>query len=144
MHADDEFTPPRPDPALRRLDFLVGTWSLTGQFDSSGETGGELRGTATFRRLPGGFFLAHHWSRTFHLDGHRVQDTGYEFYDSVLETEGNRGVVVVPLVLAAAHPHVGASRAGSGPCRTGCPRPAKRLESGRAETTRFSLRHSLA
>ncbi|MEU1393202.1 MULTISPECIES: hypothetical protein [unclassified Nonomuraea] len=90
MHARDEFTPPRPDPALGRLDFLVGAWSLTGQFDSSGETGGALRGTATFRRLPGGFFLVHHWSRTFHLDGHLVQDTGYEFYDYIPETDAYR------------------------------------------------------
>ncbi|MEU1727485.1 hypothetical protein ACNF49_07170 [Actinomadura sp. ATCC 39365] len=87
MHARDEFTPPRPDQALRRLDFLAGTWSLSGQFDSSGETGGELRGTATFRWLPGGFFLVHHWSHTFHLDGHLVQDTSYEFDDYVPETD---------------------------------------------------------
>lgn len=86
VQAGDEFTPPRPDPALGRLDFLVGTWSLAGRFDTPGGTGGELRGTATYRWFPGGYFLVHHWSGAFDLDGGRVLDTGYEFYDYIPET----------------------------------------------------------
>lgn len=48
---------PRPDPALRRLDRLVGTWSLTGR-----ETGpeGEIHGQVAFEWMEGGFFLVQH------------------------------------------------------------------------------------
>ncbi|NUR85798.1 MAG: hypothetical protein HOY71_17105 [Nonomuraea sp.] len=42
-----------PDPALRQLDVLIGTWKVT-NFDNGQETD---TGTVTFEWLPGGFFL---------------------------------------------------------------------------------------
>jgi hypothetical protein len=46
---------PKPDPALRRLDFLAGTWSMKGNLVGSDEE--NIVGEATFEWLPGGFFL---------------------------------------------------------------------------------------
>jgi hypothetical protein len=46
---------PQPDPALRRLDRLVGRWSMEGHLIGSDET--NVRGETSFRWLPGGFFL---------------------------------------------------------------------------------------
>ncbi len=46
---------PTPDPALKRLDRLVGTWEMKGRtLDSETEN---VRGRTTFSWLPGGFFL---------------------------------------------------------------------------------------
>jgi hypothetical protein len=46
---------PQPDPELKRLDRFVGRWSMEGHLVGSDET--NIRGEATFRWLPGGFFL---------------------------------------------------------------------------------------
>ncbi len=46
---------PQPDPALRRLDRLVGRWSMEGHLVGSDKT--DIRGETSFRWLPGGFFL---------------------------------------------------------------------------------------
>ena len=46
---------PQPDPALRRLDRLVGTWTMEGNLVGSDEH--NIQGQTTFRWLPGGFFL---------------------------------------------------------------------------------------
>jgi hypothetical protein len=46
---------PAPDPALRRLDPLVGTWQGRGRYLGSDED--DIVGTITFSWLPGGFFL---------------------------------------------------------------------------------------
>src|SRR5262245_50603517 len=51
----DNQNPPQPDPAMRRLDRLVGTWTMKGSLVGSDET--TIKGEATFRWLPGGFFL---------------------------------------------------------------------------------------
>jgi hypothetical protein len=46
---------PAPDPALRRLDRLVGSWDMQGRtLDSEVEN---VHGRTTFAWLPGGFFL---------------------------------------------------------------------------------------
>jgi hypothetical protein len=46
---------PTPDPALKRLEPLVGKWNLTGRtFDSAEDN---IFGWNTFEWLPGGFFL---------------------------------------------------------------------------------------
>ncbi len=50
--------PPQPDPSLRRLDRLVGRWSMEGNVVGSDET--NIRGETAFRWLPGGFFLEQH------------------------------------------------------------------------------------
>lgn len=44
-----------PDPALRRLDKLVGTWRLTGRTLDSPQD--DISGQTTIEWLPGGFFL---------------------------------------------------------------------------------------
>jgi hypothetical protein len=49
---------PQPDPALKRLDRFVGTWELEGHLVGSDET--TIRGKASYRWLPGGFFLEQH------------------------------------------------------------------------------------
>jgi hypothetical protein len=46
---------PQPDPALRRLDRLVGTWTMEGNLVGSDDN--TIRGQTTFRWLAGGFFL---------------------------------------------------------------------------------------
>jgi hypothetical protein len=46
---------PQPDPALRRLDRLVGTWTMKGNLVGSDEK--NIKGETSFRWLPGGFFL---------------------------------------------------------------------------------------
>jgi hypothetical protein len=54
---------PSPDPALRRLDRFVGTWSMEGHLVGSDEI--TVRGQTTFRWLPGGFFLEQKGSLSF-------------------------------------------------------------------------------
>ena len=46
---------PTPDPALQRLDRLVGTWALKGHLVGSDEE--NIVGEITFQWLEGGFFL---------------------------------------------------------------------------------------
>jgi hypothetical protein len=46
---------PEPDPALRRLDRLVGRWTMEGHLVGSDEK--NIKGETAFRWLPGGFFL---------------------------------------------------------------------------------------
>lgn len=52
---DTESKMPAPDPAFKRLDRFVGTWSMEGHLLGSDEN--NIKGQATFRWLPGGFFL---------------------------------------------------------------------------------------
>lgn len=54
---------PAPDPALKRLDRLVGTWAMEGHLVGSNDT--TIRGQATYRWLPGGFFLEQHVTMDF-------------------------------------------------------------------------------
>jgi hypothetical protein len=46
---------PQPDPALRRLDRLVGRWSMDGNLVGSDQK--NIKGETAFRWLSGGFFL---------------------------------------------------------------------------------------
>jgi hypothetical protein len=46
---------PQPDPALKRLDRFVGTWAMEGNLIGSDEK--TIKGEASYRWLPGGFFL---------------------------------------------------------------------------------------
>lgn len=46
---------PQPDPALKRLDRFVGTWSMEGHLVGSSEN--NIKGQTSYRWLPGGFFL---------------------------------------------------------------------------------------
>jgi hypothetical protein len=58
--ADNDTQPqmPSPDPALRRLDRFVGTWTMEGHLVGSSES--NIKGQASYRWLPGGFFLEQH------------------------------------------------------------------------------------
>jgi hypothetical protein len=53
----NENQPPQmtPDPALRRLDRFVGEWEMEGNLVGSDEK--NIKGTASYWWLPGGFFL---------------------------------------------------------------------------------------
>jgi hypothetical protein len=46
---------PQPDPELRRLDRLIGTWSMKGHLIGSDEE--NIIGQSTYQWLEGGFFL---------------------------------------------------------------------------------------
>lgn len=46
---------PQPDPALKRLDRLVGTWNMKGHLIGSDKE--NIIGRTTFQWLEGGFFL---------------------------------------------------------------------------------------
>lgn len=74
--------PHAPDPALRRLDPLVGTWSIRGRTLGS-ETENVLART-TFDWLPGGFFLR----QTFEADfgGMRIESLELIGYDPSSDT----------------------------------------------------------
>jgi len=54
---------PAPDPALGRLDRFVGTWSMEGHLVGSDEI--TIKGEATYRWVPGGFFLEQHVAMDF-------------------------------------------------------------------------------
>jgi len=57
---------PTPDPALRRLDFLVGSWKVDGAtYPSSDEETMPVTGTYSFEWLHGGFFLVQRWDNLF-------------------------------------------------------------------------------
>ncbi|GAA3944896.1 DUF1579 family protein [Actinoplanes auranticolor] len=80
--------PPQPAPELKQLDYLVGTWKLSGMTEE-GPMGppAKMTGTETFEWLPGGFFLVHHWEGSIDM-GPRgaMPDVGYEFFDYDPET----------------------------------------------------------
>jgi len=69
---------PAPDPALRRLDRLVGTWRLNGR--PLGATRDSISGTSTYRWLPGGFFLQQKMSMDY--DGTQIESYELIGYDS--------------------------------------------------------------
>jgi hypothetical protein len=73
---------PQPDPALRRLDRLVGRWSMEGHLVGSDET--NIRGETSFRWLPGGFFL----EQRVHIDFMGLQIDALELigYDPETDT----------------------------------------------------------
>ena len=49
---------PTPDPALRVFDPFIGTWDMQGHLVGSDEV--NITGRATYRRVPGGFFVEQH------------------------------------------------------------------------------------
>ena len=54
---------PVPDPALRRLNRFVGTWSMKGHLVDSDDI--TIKGRTTYRWLPGGSFLEQHVEMDF-------------------------------------------------------------------------------
>jgi hypothetical protein len=73
---------PQPDPALRRLDRLVGRWSMEGNLVGSDEK--NIKGKTSFRWLPGGFFL----EQRAHIDFTALQIDALELigYDPETDT----------------------------------------------------------
>lgn len=68
---------PSPDPALKRLDRFVGTWTLAGHLVGSDET--TIRGKAAYRWLPGGFFMEQNVDLDFMgLEIHSHELIGYD------------------------------------------------------------------
>ncbi len=74
--------PPKPHPALKRLDRLVGTWDMTGRTLNSDTD--NVKGRTTFEWLPGGFFL----QQRFHADfaGYDIQSLEVIWYDPETDT----------------------------------------------------------
>ena len=52
-------SPPKPNPELKKQDFFVGNWTLTGETKSSpfGPGGEKFQSTESLEWMPGGFFL---------------------------------------------------------------------------------------
>jgi hypothetical protein len=68
---------PKPDPALQRLNRFVGTWTMEGNLVGSTET--NIKGKATYRWLPGGFFLEQHITLDFMgLEIDSLEFVGYD------------------------------------------------------------------
>ncbi len=69
--------PPKPNPALKRLDKLVGTWSLKGRtLDSKDDS---ISGKVVIEWLPGGFFLQQRGEINFMgFEIHAVEIIGYD------------------------------------------------------------------
>jgi hypothetical protein len=68
--------PPRPNPALKSLDAMVGTWDLKGRESGSD---GEIQGQVTFEWMEGGFYLVQHVDMDY--VGHEGRGTEYIGYD---------------------------------------------------------------
>ena len=73
---------PQPDPALLRLETLIGTWELKGRTLNSQED--DISGWTTFEWLPGGFFLQIRGEMTF--KGMRSQSVEIVAYDPTSQT----------------------------------------------------------
>ena len=54
--------PPQPNPDLKSLDKLIGTWKVSGP---------DIKGKVTFEWLEGGFFLIQHFD--FIQGGHKIK-----------------------------------------------------------------------
>ncbi len=68
---------PTPDPALKRLDKLVGSWTMKGHTLDSDED--NLSGRTTFEWLPGGFFLQQRFEMNFAgIELHSLELIGYD------------------------------------------------------------------
>lgn len=73
---------PEPNPALKRMDRFLGTWKMEGNLVGSSEK--NIKGTATFRWLPGGFFM----EQDFEMDfmGMKIHSTEMIGYDPETDT----------------------------------------------------------
>jgi hypothetical protein len=78
--------PPQPDPALKRLDVLVGTWDMKGRTLHSDED--NITGWNTFEWMPGGFFLKSIGEINF--NGVNIQSLELIAYDPASQTFPSR------------------------------------------------------
>lgn len=87
---------PQPDPALRVLDKLVGSWDLSGRFVGADED--TVTGRATFRWLPGGFFLEQRISLDFNrMPIESTELVGFDPEKQSLESRVYSNMSPVPL-----------------------------------------------
>jgi hypothetical protein len=77
----ETFGVPQPHPAPRRLDRLVGRWSMEGNLVGSDDK--NIRGETSFRWLPGGFFL----EQRAHIDFGGLQIDALELIGYDVETD---------------------------------------------------------
>jgi Protein of unknown function (DUF1579) len=76
------FDAPPPDPQLKRLESLLGTWTTEGQTQPSVlGPGVSVTSTETFRWLDGDYFLVQEYETTFG-DEPAQRGVNYWFYDS--------------------------------------------------------------
>jgi uncharacterized protein DUF1579 len=61
--SDDQVAALTPHPALKKLDRFVGTWTMEGNLLGSDEK--TIKGQATYRWLPGEFFMEQHVTLDF-------------------------------------------------------------------------------
>ena len=73
---------PQPDAALKRLERFMGTWTMAGNLVGSDET--TIIGSASYRLLPGGFFLEQHVELDFM--GLRIDSLELIGYDPETDT----------------------------------------------------------
>jgi len=74
--------PPKPDPALKRLEKFVGTWNIKGRtLDSKVDN---VSARTTFEWLPGGFFLKQSFEADFM--GMKIQSLELIGYDPSSDT----------------------------------------------------------
>ena len=80
--------PPKPNPALKKLDRLVGTWKAS---DPSGA--GAIHGRVTFEWMEGGFFLMQHVDLG---DSKGIEIIGYDEESKALKSHyfGNTGSIL--------------------------------------------------
>src|SRR6185503_804379 len=62
VYTQDQHQPPQPNPDLKSLDKLIGTWKVSGP---------DIKGKVTFEWMEGGFFLIQHFD--FVQGGHKVK-----------------------------------------------------------------------
>lgn len=68
---------PMPDPALRRLDPFIGSWTFRGR--TVGATADDFIARTTFAWLPGGFFLRQEFTAEYR--GMRIEALELIWYD---------------------------------------------------------------
>jgi hypothetical protein len=95
--AEDDFQPFTPDPALRRLDALVGDWQMTGNFVGSDEE--NIVGRARFHWLDGGFFLVQDieidFAGQYEVKSHEL--IGYDSESGAFRSQAYSNLSPVPL-----------------------------------------------
>ena len=75
--AEAAYVVEEPNPALRALDRLVGTWRVTGEL---GGAEGDVSGEVTYEWMEGGFYLVQ--KVDMNHGGNRVRGTEYIGWDS--------------------------------------------------------------
>lgn len=69
------YLPKKPNPALKKLDTLVGTWRISGGY----------KGTDVYEWMEGGFFFIHHFDGITH-QGRHVKGIEYIGFDEDTQT----------------------------------------------------------